>query len=225
MAQRRQLTWTELRVGLFVLVALFVLGVGIFYVTGPGLLGPKYKLRTYFPEVAGVSNGAPVRLDGVDIGNVEAIRMVPRVQGKVPDKSRNIEVVMKLDKRFQDDILTDSTATLVTEGLLGNRYVNIARGFTGVQLKENQEVAGTAEKSLSDVMASMQGLTVDIHGLITSIQEGKGTIGKLMTDESLYNSVNQTANNVATFSGEGTKLLYDFRQNPKKFLRIKLSLF
>jgi phospholipid/cholesterol/gamma-HCH transport system substrate-binding protein len=190
MAQRRQLTWTELRVGLFVLVALFVLGVGIFYVTGPGFLGPKYRLRTYFPEVAGVSNGAPVRLDGVEIGNVEAIRMVPRVQGKAPDKSRNIEVVMKLDKRFQDDILTDSTATLVTEGLLGNRYVNIARGFTGIPLKENQEVAGTAEKSLSDVMASMQGLTVDIHGLVTSIQEGKGTIGKLMTDDEAYKHLN-----------------------------------
>jgi len=190
MAQRRQLTWTELRVGLFVLVALFVLGVGIFYVTGPGFLGPKYRLRTYFPEVAGVSNGAPVRLDGVDIGNVEAIRMVPRAPGKAPDKSRNIEVVMKLDKRFQEDILTDSTATLVTEGLLGNRYVNIARGFTGIPLKENQEVAGTAEKSLSDVMASMQGLTVDIHGLVTSIQEGKGTIGKLMTDDEAYKHLN-----------------------------------
>jgi phospholipid/cholesterol/gamma-HCH transport system substrate-binding protein len=190
MAQRRQLTWTELRVGLFVLVALFVLGVGIFYVTGPGFLGPKYKLRTYFPEVAGVSNGAPVRLDGVEIGNVDAIRLVPRTQGKSPEKSRNIEVVMKLDKRFQDDILTDSSATLVTEGLLGNRYVNIARGFTGVPLKENQEVAGTAEKSLSDVMASMQGLTVDIHGLVTSIQEGKGTIGKLMTDDEAYKHLN-----------------------------------
>jgi phospholipid/cholesterol/gamma-HCH transport system substrate-binding protein len=190
MAQRRQLTWTELRVGLFVLVALFVLGAGIFYVTGPGFLGPKYKLRTYFPEVAGVTNGAPVRLDGVDIGNVEAIRLVPRTQGKSPEKSRNIELVLKLDKRFQDDILTDSTAVLVTEGLLGNRYVNIQRGFTGVPLKDNQEVAGMAEKSLSDVMASMQGLTVDIHGLVTSIQEGKGTIGKLMTDDEAYKHLN-----------------------------------
>jgi phospholipid/cholesterol/gamma-HCH transport system substrate-binding protein len=190
MAQRRQLTWTELRVGLFVLVALFVLGTGIFYVTGPGFLGPKYKLRTYFPEVAGVTNGAPVRLDGVDVGNVEAIRLVPRTQGKSPEKSHNIELVLKLDKRFQDDILTDSTAVLVTEGLLGNRYVNIQRGFTGVPLKDNQEVAGTAEKSLSDVMASMQGLTVDIHGLITSIQEGKGTIGKLMTDDQAYKHLN-----------------------------------
>src|SRR6201984_2510612 len=131
MAQRRQLTWTELRVGLFVLVALFVLAVAIFYVTGTGFLGPKYKLRTYFPEVAGVSNGAPVRLDGVEIGNVEAIRFVPRTPGHAPEKNRNIELVMRLDRRFQPHILTDSTAKLVPGGLLGNRYVRITRGFTG----------------------------------------------------------------------------------------------
>lgn len=190
MAQRRQLTWTELRVGLFVLVALFVLAVGIFYVTGGGFWGPKYKLRTYFPDVTGVSNGAPVRLDGVDIGNVEAVRFVPVQAGKAPDKSRNIEVVMKIDKRYQVDILTDSTAKIMTEGLLGNRYVNIKRGFTGVPLKDNQELSGTAEESLADVMASMQGLTVDIHGLVTSLQEGKGTIGKLLTDDEAYKHLN-----------------------------------
>ncbi len=116
MAQRKQLTWTELRVGLFVLVALFVIAAGIFYVTGAGFLGPKYRLRTYLPEVAGVSNGAPVRLDGVDIGNVESIKLVPRTPGHIPEKSHNIEIVMRLDKRFQPDILTDSTASLVTEG-------------------------------------------------------------------------------------------------------------
>ena len=190
MAQRKQLTWTELRVGLFVLLALFVIAVGIFYVTGAGFLGPKYRLRTYLPEVAGVTNGAPVRLDGVDVGNVEAIRLVPRTDGHIPEKSRNIELVMRLDKRFQPDILTDSTASLVTEGLLGNRYVNITRGFTGVPLKENQEVPGTAEKSLSDVMASMQGLTVDVHNIIASLQNGKGTLGKLLTDDEAYNNLN-----------------------------------
>ena len=57
MAQRKQLTWTELRVGLFVLVALFVIATGIFYVTGAGFLGPKYRLRTFLPETAGVTNG------------------------------------------------------------------------------------------------------------------------------------------------------------------------
>jgi phospholipid/cholesterol/gamma-HCH transport system substrate-binding protein len=75
MAQRKQLTWAELRVGLFVLAGLFIMAVAIFYVTGAGILGPKYRLITYLPEVEGVTTGAPVRLDGVEIGNVETIRL------------------------------------------------------------------------------------------------------------------------------------------------------
>jgi phospholipid/cholesterol/gamma-HCH transport system substrate-binding protein len=76
-----------------------------------------------------------------------------------------------------------------------------------------------------DAIAKFSDTTSRLQDILIAAQAGKGTIGRLMTDESLYNNVNQTANNVATFTGEGTKLLYDFRQNPKKFLRIKLSLF
>jgi phospholipid/cholesterol/gamma-HCH transport system substrate-binding protein len=96
MAQRKQLTWTELRVGLFVLVGLSVLAAGIFYVTGAGTIGPKYRLITYLPEVSGLANGAPVRLDGVEVGNVESIRLAPRVAGKIRERNRNIEVVMRV---------------------------------------------------------------------------------------------------------------------------------
>ena len=60
MAQRKQLTWAELRVGLFVLAGLALIAVGIFYVTGAGFLGPKYRLYTYLPEVEGLGTGAPV---------------------------------------------------------------------------------------------------------------------------------------------------------------------
>jgi len=197
MAQRKQLTWTELRVGLFVLVALFIIAAGIFYVTGAGFLGPKYRLRTYLPEVAGVSNGAPVRLDGVDIGNVESIKLVPRTPGHIPEKNRNIEIVMRLDKRFQNDILSDSTASLVTEGLLGNRYVNVTRGFTGVPLKENQEVQGTEEKAIkevvessADVLLNLKALSQDVRDLVAGVQEGRGSLGKLLTDDQAYNHLN-----------------------------------
>jgi phospholipid/cholesterol/gamma-HCH transport system substrate-binding protein len=76
-----------------------------------------------------------------------------------------------------------------------------------------------------DAIAKFSNTTARLEAILVDAQAGKGTIGRLMTDETLYNSVNQTANNVATFTGEGTKLLYDFRQNPKKFLRIKVSLF
>lgn len=193
MAQRRQLNWSDLRVGLFVFVALIVLGAGIFYVTGVSTLGPKYHLRTYLPEVSGLTTGAPVRLDGVEIGNVESIRIAPRPAGKAADKNKSIEVAFRVDKRFQSYILTDSTASLVTEGLLGNRYVNISRGLTGVPVAENGEVSGTEEKAIkevversADLLGNMNALAVDVRNLISGLKEGRGTLGKFLTDEQAY---------------------------------------
>src|SRR5208283_4651129 len=155
MAQRKQLTWSELRVGLFVLVGLLILAVGIFYVTGADVFGPKYRIKTYLPEVSGLATGAPVSLDGVEVGTVNQIR------------------------------------------LLGNRYVTITRGYTGVPLEEGQPVPGTEEKAIkevversADVLTNLQALSDDIKDLINGVQRGRGTLGKLLTDEQVYNHLN-----------------------------------
>ena len=197
MAQRKQITWSELRVGLFVLVGLLILAVAIFYVTGAGFLGPKYRLKTFLPEVAGLAVGAPVRLDGVEIGNVEKIRLVPRQAGKTPDRMHNIEVDIRIDSKYQGDVLTDSVASLVTEGLLGNRYLNVQRGYTGVPLKEGQSIPGTEEKAIkevvegsADVLANLKALSEEIQDIIADVHAGKGTIGKLLTDDQAYNHLN-----------------------------------
>jgi phospholipid/cholesterol/gamma-HCH transport system substrate-binding protein len=196
-ARGKQLTWSELRVGLFVLVGLLILAVAIFYVTGAGVFGPKYRLKTFMPEVSGLATGAPVRLDGVEIGNVERISIVPREHGKPPDHMHNIEVDMRLDRRYQNDILTDSAATLVTEGLLGNRYVNIQRGYTGVPIKDGQAIPATEEKAIkevversADVLANLNALSDDVKDLIAGVREGHGTLGKLLTDDQAYKHLN-----------------------------------
>jgi len=221
MARSKQLTWSELRVGLFVLVGLLILAVAIFYVTGAGVFGPKYRLKTFLPEVAGLATGAPVRLDGVEIGNVERITIVPRENGKPPDHLRNIEVVMRLDRRFQNDILTDSVATLVTEGLLGNRYVNVQRGYTGTPLKDGQAISGGEEKAIkevversADVLANLKALSSDIQDIIAGVQEGKGTLGKLLSDDQAYKHLNsilakgdQIVSNVQSGQGTAGRLL------------------
>jgi phospholipid/cholesterol/gamma-HCH transport system substrate-binding protein len=138
-----------------------------------------------------------VRIDGVDVGNVETIRLVPRNGKQVTDKNRNIEVIMRLDRRFQSYILSDSVASLVTEGLLGNRYLNITRGITGAPLKEDQEVKGTEEKAMmevversSDLLGNLQAVTTSVQELIVGVKEGKGNLGKLLTDEKAYNNLN-----------------------------------
>jgi phospholipid/cholesterol/gamma-HCH transport system substrate-binding protein len=197
MAQRKQVTWTELRVGLFVLVGLSVLAAGIFYVTGAGTIGPKYRLITYLPDVSGLVHGAPVRLNGVEIGNVEDIKLAPHIPGTVRPKNRNIKVVMRVSRQYESDILTDSAASLVTEGLLGNRYVNISLGVTGVPLKDGQEVPGVEERAMkevmersADVLGNLQTLSEDIQQLVNGVKAGKGSLGKLLVDEQAYNHLN-----------------------------------
>ncbi len=100
------------------------------------------------------------------------------------------------------------------------RELNEGKGTAGKFLKDEQlyEDTRTAISKLSTTADRFNILLADAQG-------GKGTIGKLLTDETLYNNVNQTASNINQLSSEGTKLIYDFRQNPRKFLTIQFKLF
>ena len=212
MAQRKQLSWTELRVGLFVLAGLFILAVAIFYITGAGILGPKYRLYTYLPEVEGVSSGAPVRLDGVSIGNVEQIGLNPRPS----DRTQSIQLILRIDKKFQKDVRTDSTASLVTEGLLGDRYVTIKRGLTGTQLPPNSTIPGAPAVAMTEMVSrgtalldTLNVVSTDLKSIADQVQNGQGTVGKLIKDPALYNNLNTTVarlNDVASNiqQGKGT---------------------
>jgi phospholipid/cholesterol/gamma-HCH transport system substrate-binding protein len=204
MAQHKQLTWTELRVGLFVLAATGLLVVVIFYVTGGGgALGPKYRLHTFLPEVQGLTVGAPVRVDGVDVGNVEQILIAAPKPGQPADKARSIEVDMRVAKRFQEYIRTDSSAVLITEGLLGNRYVEIDRGFVGRTIQNDEEIPGREEKAIkevversADLMENLSAITAQAGEVLDSIKKGRGSLGKFLVDEEAYKHLNSSLNNL-----------------------------
>src|SRR5260370_28151222 len=187
MAQHKQLTWTELRVGLFVLAALAFLVVVIFYVTGPSALGPKYRLHAYLPEVDGLTVGAPVRLDGVEVGNVERIDVAVPKPGEVITKERSIRVDMRIQKSFQDYIRSDSSAGLITEGLLGNRYVEIDRGFVGRQLENEEEIPGREDKApkavverSADLMPNLSSITQQSSEVMVYFRKIRGSLRELL---------------------------------------------
>jgi len=199
MAQQKQLSWTDLRVGVFVLCGLVLAAVAIFYVTGGTFLGAKYRLIIYMPEVNGLSTGAPVDLDGLPVGNVESLVLTPHPQ----DVAHSVTVVLQVQKKFQDQIRSDSSASLATQGLLGDRYVTITRGITGTILPDNgilqtKEVAGTNEviARSADLMQSATELTEELRQTINGINEGQGTLGKFMKDPSLYNHLDETVQKV-----------------------------
>jgi phospholipid/cholesterol/gamma-HCH transport system substrate-binding protein len=196
MAQRKQLSWSELRVGLFVLAGLAILVVAIFYVTGGGFLGPKYRLITYLPDVEQLKPGAPVTLDGIQVGNVESLRLTPNPQ----DHAHNITLVLRVDKKYADQIRTDSTASIVTEGLLGNRYVSISRGLTGQVIPPYGVVPGSEAADIkqvvqrgADLVQDLGGLSDQISDIIAKVNKGQGTIGKVLNDPSFYNHLNSAA--------------------------------
>jgi phospholipid/cholesterol/gamma-HCH transport system substrate-binding protein len=196
MAQRK-LTWAELRVGLFVLVALIILAMGIFYVTGQsGFWVPKYRVRAYLPEAKELQDGAPVSLDGLNVGNVESINLTPHPS----DKQHNITIVMRITQRYRDQIRTDSTARLVTQGLLGNRYVDITRGVTGTEIPPGGVVPSGQVHEMSDVVErgydvvqNLGVLSTQINDMVAEVRRGQGTIGKFVTDPSIYNHLNGSA--------------------------------
>jgi phospholipid/cholesterol/gamma-HCH transport system substrate-binding protein len=199
MAQRKQLTWTELKVGLFVLAGLLVAVVAIFYVTGGGLFGAKYRLISYAPEVDELQTGAPVTLDGIQVGNVETLKLTPHPQ----DKTHNITMVLRVDKKFQDQIRSDSQASLVTQGLLGNRYVSITRGLTGTPLQPYGVIPASEQADMkaivqrgSEVMTSLGTLSSAMNLIAEKVNNGQGTIGKIINDPTLYNHVNASVGKI-----------------------------
>lgn len=212
MTQRKQLTWTELRVGVFVLAAMLVLAVTVLWVTGAGTLAAKYRLKTYLPEVEGLKTGAPVRLDGVEIGNVDSIRMNP----KPAERAQNIEVILRIKKEYQTEIRSDSRASLITEGLLGNRYVTIERGFMGAPLQADAVLPGKEEASPklivergAELVQNLNALSSTARDIVEAVQKGRGTLGRLLTDEGAYNRLNDTLGRVqamvaSTQAGENT---------------------
>jgi hypothetical protein len=101
-----------------------------------GVLRPKYQIQMFVPESAGLQVGAPVRLDGMPIGSVSVVNLA----GNSADSNRRTEVVLRIEKRFEYLIRDDSAASLVAEGLLGGRYINIHQGFTGSPIPPGGEI-------------------------------------------------------------------------------------
>ena len=195
MASQRQLRWSELRVGLTVLGASIALVILIFLMTGStGLFTHKITLYAYFDNASGLRVGAPVRLEGVDIGNVESIRVVPN-HGLTP-----VKVAMRVSTKYERGIRTDSTAELSTQGVLGETFVDVdSRAATGPPATDGAVLRIHEQPDLSDVVRASQSTLQNVQVLLTRVsdiiayvQSGKGSIGKLIYDEQLYNRLNTT---------------------------------
>lgn len=206
MPARKQITWAELRVGLFVLAALAIVATFVFYVTGEGeLFARRVSFRTYLPDVAGLKAGAPVRLAGVEVGTVQQVGLSEFRE----DPDRNTQVFFRVQEQFHDDIRADSEAFITTEGLLGESVLEITRGHTGERIPPDGIVPGTQRGNIKQIVQNVDQITGDVRGLIADVRAGKGTMGKLLYDPGLYDRAQRAVNEFQSLTqraadGEGT---------------------
>lgn len=220
MPSQQQVKWSQLRVGITVLVASVTLAVLIFVMSGTvSPFSSKLMLRAYFENAAGLVKGAPVRLSGVDIGNVDSVRISHTGNPKTP-----VEVRMKVSKHAAADLHADSRATLATAGVLGATFVDIdSSSAKGPQVHDGDVLPTTESPEIQDVIKSSQG-TLDklnvilgrVDDIVSSIQSGKGSVGKIINDPELYNRANATiaelqrlADQITSGKGSIGKLLYN----------------
>ena len=219
MPSQQQLKWSQLKVGLTVLFAALVLMLLIFLMTGSaGPFTTKIHLRAYFDNASGLRVGAPVRLQGVDIGNVESVRVVPN-HGLTP-----VEVVMKVTTKYRESLRKDSLAELSTAGVLGEVFVDIDSVRAHGPAVENGDTLDIRNKpDLQDMVRASQTTLQNINALLNRvdrivafIESGNGSIGKLIYDATLFNRLNSTvsefqsvAADVSQGKGSLGKLLVD----------------
>lgn len=180
MERSNQIGWAQVRAGVFILITL-ILAAGAILLMGQKtkLFTPTSTIRITMKNVAGLKEGAPVWLAGVDVGVVQQIRF------DNPRDNNEVQVTAQVDSKAHKKIGPDSVITIKTRGLMGEKYVDIMPSASFYEHPSTQ-FSGRAVPTIDDV-AQKAGTTFEkLNSVVDSIQSGKGTLGMLATDTKLY---------------------------------------
>lgn len=197
MPSEKQLKWSQLKVGITVIVASLTLGFLLFLMSGTaGLFTPRITLKSYFDNAQGLRPGAPVRLSGVDIGNVTKISIVSD-----KDKQQTpVLVVMKVSTKYGFSLRRDSVTSLETAGVLGETYLDIdSAQAVGGPVQDGDTLPTQVHPDFNEVVRSSQSTLQNMDALLKRAdrilafaESGKGSLGKLIYDPTLYNRFSVT---------------------------------
>ncbi len=205
MPSQQEVRWSQLKIGIIVLVASVVLVTLLFLMTsasGLGLLSKKLTVTTYFENAAGLKTGGAVNLDGVTIGSVKSVTVTTDPARRLTP----VRVVMKLDGKYQDGLRRDSKAALTTVGVLGDTVVDInSQVATGPPLRDGDELHTLETPNIQDVVKASQGtieqlnvILAKMNNIVDNLQTGKGSVGQLINNPDLYNKANATVDELHT---------------------------
>jgi phospholipid/cholesterol/gamma-HCH transport system substrate-binding protein len=184
------------RLGAFVLTGILLFVAAIFFIGKQKFLfSPIFPLNTYFTSVSGLQVGNNVRYSGINVGTVDHIEIL---------NDSVIKVRMLIQKNVQPFIKTDSEASIGSEGIIGDRIINISNGGNGspsveagFDLSSTEPVETDAILlSLQNVAANAEIITEQLAEVFYKINSGKGTLGKLLKDTTMAENIDKTIENL-----------------------------
>lgn len=197
------ITWDQLKVGAMILAALLILGVAVYKVGKTNnMFGSRFRLIAFVPNASGIVPGGSVLVAGQLAGTVKDIQFLPVDY----DTTRNLRLVLSVDKDLEPQVRRDSKANIRTLGLLGDKVVDITVGtprypaladgdtITVTPSLDYDQVLAQASSAVGDMVA----LTHDMRTITGGIVRGEGTVGQLVTNRQLYDQLNGTLSRANT---------------------------
>ena len=192
--------WRALASAAFALAVLALGGFGLYQVAGrQWRVQPTFHVRARFESISGVEAGHRVRIQGIDAGVVE--RVIPPREPGGP-----VELVLRLDERLRGLVRADAVARIVSEGLVGAKLVELTPGKAdsppvaelGLLASEKpiemtelmQKAAASLARLDAATVAAEKGLA-EVNAIAASIHQGEGSLGKLIRDDSLHQSLTE----------------------------------
>src|SRR5436190_7841565 len=186
----------KVRLGLFIAggLALFVLAI---FIMGrqKNLFNPVFKLTTTFYSISGLQVGNNIRFSGINVGTVDKIKII---------NDSTVRVDMMIRKEVQQFIKEDCEAAIGSEGIIGDRLLVITQGSSDAPMvKDGQQLASTEPVETDAIIASLNVsawnagiITEQLAEIMTKINSGNGTLGRLIQDSTIAENINQTIVNL-----------------------------
>lgn len=219
MPSAQRIRWAQLKVGVMAIIAMGILAVLIWLITGPrSFFVRPVTIYTYMPDSAALSKGSPVRLNGIVVGSVGGVAL----SGSA-DPRRIVRIDLSIDSDRLRYIPVDSVTEISAENVLGTKYINIRMGTSKQTVKPGGELPSldvmefaNIVKSSYNLIASLNGIVKRLDIIVGEIEGGKGSLGKFIVNPEFYDRLVATVAQVqkiaeAVGSGRGTvgRLLYD----------------
>ncbi len=201
------------KTGIFVVISILLL-LGLIFLIGKqkNLFSSTFIVYADFNNIGGTKEGNFVRFAGINIGTVETINII---------NDTTVRLALSLEKKIQPYIKTDAMATIGSDGLMGDKLILIAPGSDSAPLVKNGgRLLSTNPLNVDKLMTNLAKisqnatvLTEGLAGIVTKINEGKGTIGRLLTNDNLAKKMESTITTANETASSITKTANSVNEN------------